>query len=187
MKNGLVSYIGLVELVERGVITDVPHEHINGASIDVCLGYDVLVERASGKVVSLRDREQLSMDRFKLDGTGYMLAPGEFILAHTIEMFNLPNNIACEFKLKSSGARIGLNNALATWCDPGWHGSALTLELQNINRHHYITLRPGDRIGQMLFYRVEPVPEDRSYAVRGRYNNDAGVQQSKINPDGGAQ
>ena len=187
MNNGLVSYEGLCALVEHGVITDVPHEHINGASIDVRLGYDVLVERAAGRTVSLRDREQLSMDRFKLDGTGYLLAPGEFILAHTIEMFNLPNNIVCDFKLKSSSARMGLNHALAGWADPGWNGSSLTLELYNINRHHPIILRPGDRIGQMLFYRVDPVPENRSYATRGRYNNDAGVQQAKVNPEGGEQ
>jgi dCTP deaminase len=188
MKNGLVSYIGLVELVERGVITDVPHEHINGASIDVCIGNEILVERADNRLISLRDRDQLTMSAFTIHGeSGYALAPGEFILAHTVEKFNLPNDIACEFKLKSSGARIGLNNALATWCDPGWHGSALTLELQNINRHHPIVLCPGDRIGQMLFYHVDPVPEDRSYAVRGRYNGDASVQQSKVNPEGGAQ
>jgi len=187
MNNGLLSYDGLCALVANGTITDVPHDHINGASIDVRLGYDILIERAAGKVVSLRDRDQLTMDRFKLDSSGYLLAPGEFILAHTIEMFNLPNNIACEFKLKSSGARIGLNNALATWCDPGWHGSSLTLELQNINRHHSILLRPGDRIGQMLFYHVDPVPTDRSYATRGRYNGDAGVQQAKVNPTGGEQ
>lgn len=187
MNNGLLSYDGLCALVASGVITDVPHEHINAASIDVRLGTDILIERPTDGYVSLRDRDQLSMQKIVLDEHGYRLDPGEFILAHTIEKFNLPETIACEFKLKSSGARIGLNNALATWCDPGWHGSALTLELQNINRHHPIILRPGDRIGQMLFYRVDPVPADRSYAARGRYNNDAGVQQAKVNPAGGEQ
>ena len=181
----LLSYNELCELVERGVITDVPHEHINAASIDVCLGSEVLIERASGCRVVLRDRDNLQMEDFTLQDDGYLLMPGEFILAHTVEKFNLPNDICAEFKLKSSGARIGLNNVLATWCDAGWHGSVLTLELQNVTRHHRIMLHAGDRIGQMLFYRVTPVPADRSYAVRGRYNNDPGVQQAKTNPDGG--
>ena len=183
----LLSFNELLQLVEQGVITDVPYEHINAASIDVRLGSDILIERACNRSVSLRDRENLVMESFSLDGSGYRLDPGEFLLAHTLEKFNLPNDICAEFKLKSSGARIGLNNVLATWCDAGWHGSALTLELQNVTRHHSIILRPGDRIGQMLFYRVTPVPADRSYAARGRYNGDASVQQAKVNPDGGEQ
>ena len=181
----LLSYNQLCELVERGVITDVPHEHINGASIDVCLGNDILIERAGDRVVCLRDRHNLLMESYPIGDGGYRLDPGEFILAHTIEKFNLPNDIAAEFKLKSSGARIGLDNVLATWADPGWHGSSLTLELKNVTRHHSILLHAGDRIGQILFYGVEPVPDDRSYAARGRYNNDPSVQQAKVNPDGG--
>ena len=183
----LLSYTELCELVERGVITDVPHEHINAASIDVRLGNDILIERACNRTVSLHDRQNLVMESYPIGDGGYRLDPGEFILAHTVEKFNLPDDICAEFKLKSSGARIGLNNVLATWCDAGWHGSALTLELQNVTRHHSILLHAGDRIGQMLFYRVTPVPADRSYAVRGRYNNDPSVQQAKTNPEGGAQ
>jgi len=183
----LLSFNELLQLTEQGVITDVPYEHINAASIDVRLGSDILIERACNRSVSLRDRENLVMESFTLDDSGYRLDPGEFILAHTLEKFNLPDDICAEFKLKSSGARIGLNHALAGWCDAGWHGSALTLELQNVTRHHSIILRPGDRIGQMLFYRVTPVPANRSYAARGRYNGDTSVQQAKVNPDGGEQ
>ena len=109
-------------------------------------------------------------------GLHYDLHPGEFILAHTIEVFDLPADISAEFKLNSSGARIGLDNALATWADPRWHGSTLTLELKNNTKNHIIRLHHGCRIGQMIFHRSEPVPEDKSYAVRGRYLNDKSVQ-----------
>jgi len=183
----LLSFNELLQLVEQGVITDVPYEHINAASIDVRLGSDILIERACNRSVSLRDRENLVMESFSLDNSGYRLDPGEFILAHTLEKFNLPNDICAEFKLKSSVARIGCAHLLAGHCDPGWHGSALTLELQNVTRHHSIILRPGDRIGQMLFYRVSPVPADRSYRALGRYNGDTSVQQAKVNPEGGEQ
>jgi dCTP deaminase len=183
----LLSYNELRELVGQNVITDVPLEHINAASIDVRLGSDILIERACNRSVSLRDRQNLTMESYPIGEAGYRLDPGEFILAHTIEKFNLPDDICAEFKLKSSGARIGLNNVLATWCDAGWHGSALTLELQNVTRHHSIILREGDRIGQMLFYRVTPVPDAVSYRTRGRYNNDPSVQQAKANPNGGEQ
>ena len=109
----------------------------------------------------------------------YLLKPNEFILAHTVEKFNLPSDISAEFKLNSSGARIGLDNALATWCDHGWHGSVLTLELKNLTRFHTIRLDYKCRIGQMIFHRSAPVPSDKSYAVTGRYNKDTSVSSVK--------
>ena len=181
----LVSYNELCELVERGVIEGVDLADVNGTSIDVHLGPDILVEMPTTydklRVVSLKDKQQLEMAKVALsDGAPYLLQPGEFILAHTTEVFNLPDNISAEFKLNSSGARIGLENALATWCDPHWHGSVLTLELKNLTRHHIIRLDVGCRIGQMIFHKSEPVPRERGYAVRGRYCNDRTVSGVKV-------
>ena len=178
----LLSYNELCELVEQGVIEGVQEGCINGTSIDVHLGPEILAEHVyeTYRVVSLQKKEQLGMYPMKLTKDGfYLLEPGAFILAHTIERFNLPNNISAEFKLNSSGARIGLENALATWCDPYWHGSVLTLELKNLTRYHTIRLDNGCRIGQMIFHKSEPVPQERGYHVRGRYNNDASVSSVK--------
>jgi deoxycytidine triphosphate deaminase len=55
----------------------------------------------------------------------------------------------------------------------------LTLELVNVSRHHSIIIRPGDPIGQMVFFRHAPVPHERSYAARGRYNKDQTVRTIK--------
>ena len=180
----LMSYVQLCALVNENIITDVPHEHINASSIDVTLGDEIIIEVApnyaeTSGVVSPEERTNFTQKRIKLDQPYYM-APGEFILAHTQEKFNLPNNISAEFRLKSSGARSGLNNLFACHCDPGWHGSTLTLELHNVLKHHAIKLTPGMRIGQMLFhYHIVPVPDDRSYAARGRYNKDESVSEVK--------
>ena len=76
-------------------------------------------------------------------------------------------------------ARAGLNHLNAGYCDPAWHGSALTMEYHNTLRHHTLVMRPGDKCGQMYFFRGEMVPELASYAVRGQYNGDGGVQASK--------
>ena len=105
---------------------------------------------------------------------------GEFVLASTVEVFNLPADISAEFRLKSSGARSGLNNLFACHCDPGWHESALTLELKNELRYHSIILTAGMPIGQMLFHRVKPVPAHKDYSVRGRYNKDVSAQGVKV-------
>lgn len=176
----LVSYNELCEFVERGVIEGVDLSAVNGTSIDVHLGSKILYEVDTGCVVALKNKDPLLMSSFDITGTFYLMQPGEFILAHTVEKFNLPDNLSAEFKLNSSGARIGLENALATWCDPWWHGSVLTLELKNFTRYHTIRLDAGCRIGQMIFHKSEPVPKDRGYAVRGRYNQDASVSGVKV-------
>jgi dCTP deaminase len=99
------------------------------------------------------------------------MSPGEFVLAQTQEMFYLPNDLAFEYKLKSSMARNGLNHLLAGHADPGWHGSVLTLEFHNISQFHPLILKTGMKAGQLVFHRGEPVPAEASYAVRGQYNN----------------
>ncbi|WP_409365151.1 dCTP deaminase domain-containing protein, partial [Escherichia coli] len=70
----------------------------------------------------------------------YRLKPGQFVLACTIETFNLPSDIAAQFMLKSSRARSGLEHLMAGYYDPGWHGSVLTLELHNSRQLHPVAL-----------------------------------------------
>lgn len=178
------SYNELVKLVEAGVVTNVEHDQINAASIDLTLGDTILEEvfdrDATSPVVFLGKRDKLKTKEIKLaDGAPYFLTPGGFILAHTQQMFNLPNHISAEYKLKSSMARIGLEHLNAGYCDAGWHGSVLTLELKNMTRDHIIALKKGDQIGQIVFFTHQGVPKDRSYAARGRYNNDATVSEIK--------
>jgi dCTP deaminase len=180
--RGLLSYIELCELVDAGVMTNVLPEQINSASIDITLGPTALKEAkpTQGNSHTLR---LAARDKPRFIGVntahGLLLEPGAFALAASAQIFNLPNDISCEFKLKSSGARTGLNHLLAGWCDAGWHGSVLTLEYHNVLRYHAIELREGDAIGQMVFFRHTPVPAERSYAARGRYNGDKHAQGVK--------
>lgn len=175
----LLSYYELVGLVDCGVI-DALYENINGASIDVRLDNLVLFEAAPTKfVIDPSVKESHAVTTIELKDSGFILPPGGCVLASTMETFNLPNDLACEFKLKSSIARVFLNCMLATWCDPTWHNSKLTLELKNDLKHHSILLKSGMKIGQMIFYRVKPVPTEHSYKAKGRYNNTTSVTQSK--------
>ena len=174
----LLSYNELVELVETGVITNVDPERINAVSIDLTLGPTILVERCPRSYksidLSVKPREYPEFEEIKLTESGFELSPGCFILASSVEVFNLPNNIEAHYYLNSSLARAGLNAALAMLCDPGWHGSTLTLELKNWLRYTALLIRPGMRIGQMVFNRVTSVPEHRSYKSTGSYNNSIG-------------
>lgn len=180
----LLAYNELIELVQDGVITDVAPDAVNAASIDVRLGkgfkYEIMPTVQRWQPIDLAAREPLPLNEVICgDGESIVLAPGQFILAHTMEMFNLPNDISAQFLLKSSVARNGLEHAAATWCDAGWNGSALTLELRNVTQYHRLKLTPGMFVGQMKFYLHSKVPDDKSYAARGRYNGDTGVQGIK--------
>ena len=179
----LLSYTEICELIEQGVVVGAKFDDVNAGSLDIHLGTDILYEQDTDNglcIVDYRARQKLHMGKHVMDPeSGYVLAPRESVLASSAETFNLPNNICAEYKLKSSMARIFLEHLNAGWCDAGWNGSKLTLELCNLSRFHSIRLRPGDAIGQMVFFRHTEVPEDRSYAARGRYNGDTTVSAIK--------
>ena len=170
-----------------GTYAQVPDSFVNSSSIDVTLGTKLLAEVRDPKlkkdsltVLTLRDRDAITTEEVPLSADEpFLLYPGAFALAHTTEVFHLPMDLSAEFRLKSSAGRMGLSHALAVWCDAGWHGSVLTLELHNISTEHIVALHAGDRIGQMIFHRHALVPRDRSYAVRGNYNGDVSVQPAR--------
>lgn len=187
----LLSHDEIIDLLEVDVVEYAEPHLVNSSSLDIRLGLELLIERPSigfnhdinkgglDRVV-LKDRTPLNMvpHNFKKDGP-FVLYPGEFILAHTHEVFNLPNHISASYALKSSMARIGLEHLNAGWCDAGWHGSVLTLELKNMTRCHEIVLNHLDLIGQICFFKHKPVKDEDSYACRGRYNKDKSVSGAK--------
>ena len=175
----LLSHNQIKALVNRGVVEHAKEEAVNAASLDIHLGNLILVEPVLGGTLDYARRDKPSWHTVDITGSEYILKPGEFILAQTIEVFNLPNNISAEYKLKSSMARIGLEHMNAGWCDAGWHGSVLTLEFKNMSRVNSIRLRPGDAVGQLVFFQHEAVGEEASYATRGRYNQDKTVSTIK--------
>ena len=177
----LLTYRELLELVESGVLENSDPSLVNAASIDIRLGDSLLVEqpgRYSWCDLSKKQVQPMRMLEKDSDG-GWSLYPGDFALVNTLEVFHLPSDIAAEYKLKSSLARAGLDHMLAGWCDPGWNNATLTLELKNELRHTILKLHPGMKIGQMVFWRGEPVPEHASYATRGQYNGQKEATPSK--------
>lgn len=154
-----------------GMVTPYDPALLNPASLDVRLGDSLLIESAESRELVPYPLHQHS------EADPYRWQPGQFLLAPTAETFNMPDNVAGEFRLKSSRAREGADQALAVWLDPGWHGSVLTLELRNNRQLHWLPLWPGMKIGQIVFHRCE-LPRS-SYRETGRYNGDACVMASK--------
>ena len=145
-------------------------ELLNPASLDLRLGLYLMVE-------NICDPELIRVDiSGRTEDDPFMLQPGEFCLAETLELFNIPDDISCQFVLKSSRARSGLNHLLAGWCDPGWHGSRLTLELKKRAPASPAASIPrveggADGVSQMT-------PPLRSYRETGHYNNHLTVMPS---------
>jgi len=133
----------------------------------------------SSYCVDLSKRESIAF-RDVHSPDGIMLEPGEFCLAHTIELFNLPSDVSAEFSLKSSIARNGLEHMKAGWADATWEGSRMTLEFKNNTRFHNLKIVPGMFIGQLKFFKHTAVPDEMSYRVRGRYNGDTSVSAIKL-------
>jgi dCTP deaminase len=156
---------------ETGMVQPFDIELLNPASLDVRLGQTLLIESVESPELVHYPLDQHSQEN------PYLLKPGQFVLAETIEVFNLPNDIAAQFMLKSSRAREGLEHLMAGYCDPGWNGSKLTMELHNSRQLHPIGLWPGMKIGQMVFHVMADVPQ-KTYALTGRYNRQPHVMGS---------
>ena len=154
-----------------GMVENFDPDLVNPASLDLRLGGWIMIE-------SIYSPELIRVDiSDATEDNPFMVQPGDFLLAETMEIFNLPEDVSAQFVLKSSRARAGFNHMLAGWCDPGWHGSTLTLELKNERQHHPLPIFPGMKIGQMVFHSMSNVPFV-SYAKTGHYNNHLTVMPS---------
>jgi dCTP deaminase len=144
---------------------------LNPASLDVRLGPDLLIEAHDTPEMRPHSIRKTTAEY------PYLLGPGEFVLAHTVEVFNIPSDVCARFMLKSSRAREGLEHLLAGFADPGFHSSSMTLELTNARRLHPVPLWNGMRVGQMVF-ELMAAPPSRTYATSGRYNGCSTVTAS---------
>jgi dCTP deaminase len=147
-------------------------ELLNPASLDIRIGNSIVVEDVT------RQKETKTIDiRHFSEANPYWVEPMGWLLAGSLETFNLPPIVAAEFKLKSSRAREGWGHSLAGHCDPGWHGSVLTMELKNYRQFSALPLFPGLKMGQMIFH-LTSTPTQH-YGETGRYNGDRSVSPSK--------
>lgn len=146
----------------RIVITPLilPEEQFGPTSIDLRLGTDFKVLKRSNITHldlvkpaenTARDMEKW-MSSVKVNPTQpFVLHPGEFALASTLEYIRIPLDIAARLEGRSTWGRLGLQiHATAGFVDPGFCG-ALTFELSNVSTVP-IQLYPGVRISQICFF-----------------------------------
>lgn len=110
----------------------------------------------------------------------FVLHPGEFVLASTLERFTLPPHLAGRLEGKSSLGRLGLlTHSTAGFIDPGFDGY-ITLELSNV-ANLPIVLYPGMKVGQLALFGMSSPAEVPygSSALGSKYQGQRGPTPSK--------
>lgn len=154
------------------VVNPIEIEQIQPASIDIRIGntYGIVEDSPSG-IINLDD--EITYKRIVADK--YILLPGQFVLATTMEFVELPDNLTAFVEGRSSLGRLGLFIQNAGWVDPGFKGE-ITLELFNANRCA-IELNSGRRIGQLVFAQLD---DSALNPYRGKYQGQRGATGSKV-------
>ena len=153
-------------------ISPLTQEQIQPASVDIRLGDTFsVVEDSSTGIITLEN--EIKYKTIKTDT--YLLLPGQFVLATTMEYFALPNNLTAFVEGRSSLGRMGLFIQNAGWVDPGFKGE-ITLELFNANRCA-IELKSGRRVGQLVFAEMD---DEALNPYNGKYQGQTGATGSRV-------
>jgi len=148
---------------------------IQPASVDIRIGNSFSVlETGSGSVMKMDAPvayRQITADRF-------LLLPGQFVLATTMEYIRLPDNLTAFVEGRSSVGRMGIFIQNAGWVDPGFEGE-ITLELFNASACG-IELAAGRRVGQLVFARLD---RDAGNPYHGKYQGQRSATGSRIHMD----
>lgn len=132
------------------IIEPLEKAQIQPASVDIRLGDTFsVVEDSSAGIINFQ--EEIRYKTIRSDT--YILLPNQFVLATTMEYFDLPDDLTAFVEGRSSLGRMGLFIQNAGWVDPGFKGE-ITLELYNANRCA-IELKAGRRVGQLVFAKMD--------------------------------
>ena len=159
----------------RLAIEPLDPKQIQPASVDIRLGNTFsIVEDFPDGIITMDSKiayKTIIADR-------YVLMPGQFVLATTMEYFKLPDNLTAFVEGRSSLGRMGLFIQNAGWVDPGFEGE-ITLELFNANKCA-IELKAGRRVGQLVFAEMD---KPALHPYNGKYQGQKGATGSKVYMD----
>lgn len=160
-------------LAEKSLIIEpLEKEQIQPASVDIRLGNTFsIVEDSSTGIINLEKEIKYKT----ITSDTYILLPNQFILATTMEYFDLPNDLTAFVEGRSSLGRMGLFIQNAGWVDPGFKGE-ITLELYNANRCA-IELKAGRRVGQLVFAKMDDTALN---PYNGKYQGQKGATGSRV-------
>ena len=154
------------------VIEPLTEEQVQPASVDIRLGntFSIVDDSPTGMISLSSEIKYKTITADK-----YIILPGQFVLATTMEYFELPDDLTAFVEGRSSLGRMGLFIQNAGWVDPGFKGE-ITLELFNANRCA-IELQAGRRVGQLVFAKLD---EHALNPYNGKYQGQRGATGSRV-------
>jgi len=151
------------EMAQAGMIEPFSIKNLNPASYDLTLGDKFRVPESGGW-----------SDEVHMPEAGIDLDVFPFILAHSLEYLNMPDNIAAMLYSKSTAGRKGIEHSHAGFIDPGFPGQ-LTFEVSCLWPFKRI-IKPGNKLFQIVFFRMSGKPE-KNYMEKSdsHYVNQSGA------------
>ncbi len=146
----------LLDRIERGHIRIDPYDKnlVQPNSIDIRLGNHFVWYKPSDRVIDPQDKDSIISGVEETEADAFVIRPGAFVLARTLESIELPDNIVATIEGKSSIARLGVTlHQTGGWIDAGFRGT-ITLEMCNVNTRP-VKVYAGMPIGQLVFYTTE--------------------------------
>ena len=142
--------------IRHGFIKVEPYEPglIQPNSLDIRLGSHFVWYVPGEAVIDPYEKESVCSDVEEMVADSIVLAPGQFLLAETLETIELPDDVVASIEGKSSIARLGIElHQTGGWIDAGFRGT-ITLEMCNVNARP-VRIYAGMPIGQLVFYRTD--------------------------------
>lgn len=188
----ILSDRDIIENIELGniVCTPLDHRNISNSSIDLRLGQYIAKQPRRLKTIkfSTDDSGRLTvldpvkpkiynlLDPSVRDSNKFILKPGEFVLAQTLELVGHPGDLlVSEIMDKSTLARCGLSVCFSAGFIDAGNILNITLEIKN-NSPNRIELQYGMMICQIRFHKLSS-PVLRKYD--GKYKNSLNLELAK--------
>ena len=146
----------LRDRIGRGSIKIDPYDPtlVQPNSLDIRLGSHFVWYKPGDGVIDPYNQETVTSEVEETHAETFVLQPGQFVLAETLECIGLPDNIVATIEGKSSIARLGVTlHQTGGWIDAGFRGT-ITLEMANVNSRP-VKVHAGMPIGQLVFYTTE--------------------------------
>ncbi len=159
--TGILTKKQVLEYIKEGKLKFSPEIdafQVQSHSVDLRLGYSFMVPRRwslteKGREAFLVDYLD-ERDRFEIVELEHKqffdLLPQESVVATTLELVSLPDDLMAVLYPRSSINRKGLSVDLSGIIDAGYEGRLL-IPITN-NTSHVIRLYPGERFCQLVFY-----------------------------------
>lgn len=164
-----------------------PEIQIQPASVDLRLGYDFqtfnYTQQALIDPADPTSFEQLTSLIHLQESERFIVHPGEFVLATTLEHVEIPDDLVARLEGRSSIGRLGIViHSTAGYIDPGFKGR-ITLEISNLGRIA-VALYPGMRICQIAFEGMSsPVSEGYGVKRTAKYQGQQTTTLSRLFED----